>query len=84
MREFLGGTLELATCPNQQTLDFEGLKGRLLSSSYAPEPGAREYEPMMAGLRALFDRHAHEGVIAFPYRTLVYFAQLTSPRSLPA
>jgi SAM-dependent methyltransferase len=80
MREFLGGTLERASFPNQQTLDFEGLKGRLLSSSYAPEPGEREYEPMMAGLRAVFERHAHEGAIAFPYRTLVYFAQLT-PRA---
>jgi SAM-dependent methyltransferase len=76
MREFLGGSMELATFPNQQTLDFEGIRGRLLSSSYAPEPGHRDYEPMMAGLRAAFDRHAHEGEIVFPYRTLVYFAQL--------
>jgi SAM-dependent methyltransferase len=80
MREFLGGTMELATFPNQQTLDFEGLKGRLLSSSYAPEPGHREYQPLMAGLRAVFERYASGGAITFPYRTLVYFGQLTAPK----
>jgi SAM-dependent methyltransferase len=76
MREFFGGTMELATFPNQQLLDFEGLKGRLMSSSYAPEPGHAQYEPMMQGLRAVFDRHARDGTIVFPYRTLVYYGQL--------
>jgi SAM-dependent methyltransferase len=80
MRGFFGGTMERATFPNQQTLDFEGLKGRLLSSSYAPEPGHPEYEPMMAGLRAVFSRHERDGEIVFPYQTLVYFAQLKPSR----
>ena len=55
-----------------------GLEGRLLSSTYAPEPGHPEYEPMLAGLRALFDRHSQGGEIVFPYETRVYFAPLTS------
>jgi len=80
MREFLGRAMELVTFPNQQTLDFEGLRGRLLSSSYAPEAGHSEYEPMMAGLREVFRRHERAGQIVFPYRTLVYFAQLKPPR----
>jgi SAM-dependent methyltransferase len=75
MRGFLGEAMELATFPNQQILDFEGLKGRLLSSSYAPEPGSSEHEPMIAGLREVFDRHARGGYITLPYSTLVYFAQ---------
>jgi SAM-dependent methyltransferase len=79
MREFLGGTMELATFPNQQVLDFEGLQGRLLSSSYAPEPGHAQYEPIMAGLREVFERHQHAGTIVFPYRTLVYFGELKPP-----
>ena len=76
MRAFFGGSMERASFPNQQTLDFEGLKGRLMSSSYAPEPSHPEHEPMMAGLRAVFGRHERRGVIVFPYQTLVYFAQL--------
>jgi len=76
MRQFFGGAPELATFPNQQSLDFEGLKGRLMSSSYAPEPGHPQHEPMLAGLRGVFERHARHGEIVFPYRSLVYFAQL--------
>jgi SAM-dependent methyltransferase len=79
MRRFFGGAMELATFPNQQSFDFEGLKGLLLSSSYAPEPGHPQHEPMMAGLREVFRRHEHGGRVVFPYRTLVYFAQLQLP-----
>ena len=76
MRAFFGGSMERASFPNQQTLDFEGLKGRLMSSSYAPEPGHPAHEPMMAGPRAVFGRHERRGAIVFPYQTRVYFAQL--------
>lgn len=79
MRAFLGEGMELATFPNEQILDFEGLKGRLMSSSYAPEPGQPQYEPIMALLREVFDRHQRGGRIVMPYRTLVYFAQLRAP-----
>ncbi len=80
MREFLGGSMQVARFPNQQMLDYAGLEGRLLSSSYAPEPGHPEHGPMLAGLRALFERYQREGEIVFPYETRVYFAQL-NPRS---
>ena len=79
MREFFGGAMERATFPNEQRLDFAGLQGRLLSSSYAPQPGDPEYEPIMAGLREAIRRHERDGHIVFPYLTLVYFAQLKPP-----
>jgi len=79
MRRFFGGAMELAVFPNRQSFDLEGLKGRLMSSSYAPEPGHPQHEPMMAGLRELFGRHEHRGQVAFPYRTLVYFGQPLRP-----
>jgi len=80
MRQFFGGAMELATFPNQQLFDFEGLKGRLMSSSYAPEPADPGHDPLMAGLEAVFHRHQRDGRIVFPYRTLVYFAQMKPPR----
>jgi len=76
MRRFFGGAMELETFPNEQTFGFEGLKGRLLSTSYAPEPGDAQFEPMMAGLREVYDRHERAGTVTFPYRTLVYFGPL--------
>jgi SAM-dependent methyltransferase len=75
MGEYLGAGMEVRTFPNQQILDFEGLRGRLMSSSYAPHKGAPDYEPLMARLRALFDRHEHDGRIVMPYETLVYFGR---------
>jgi hypothetical protein len=72
--------MELASFPNQQLFDYEGLVGRLLSSSYAPEPGHPQHETMLAGLRQVFERHARDGKIVFPYMTLVYFAQLKPRR----
>ena len=76
IREFFGKRPECALFANRQTLDFAGLHGRLMSSSYAPEPGHPEHEPMIAGLRDLFERHNRGGKVTFPYRTLVYFGQL--------
>ncbi len=76
MRGFLGAAMEVRTFANQQILDFEGLRGRLMSSSYAPEPGSEQYGPMIERLRELFARHERAGRIVMPYSTLVYFAPL--------
>jgi SAM-dependent methyltransferase len=76
MRDFFGRRPEVAVFPNRQTFDYAGLEGRLMSSSYAPEAGHPQHEPMIAGLRNLFERHSRAGKVLFPYRTLVYFGQL--------
>jgi SAM-dependent methyltransferase len=76
MREFLGPAMEVRAFPNEQILDFEGLTGRLMSSSYAPEPGAADHGPMLASLREVFARHERDGHIIMPYSTLVYFSRL--------
>lgn len=81
MREFFGGAMECITFPNRQLFDLAGLEGRLLSSSYAPQPGHPQYAPMMQDLRTLFDRHQRDGQIVFPYVTLVYLRQLTPHRA---
>jgi SAM-dependent methyltransferase len=75
MRLFFGNAPQLATFPNQQVLDFDGLAGRVMSSSYAPMPDRPEHEPLMAGLREVFDHHQRDGKVLFPYQTLVYFGQ---------
>lgn len=76
MLEFFGGAMQRAAFPNQQVFDFQGLLGRLMSSSYAPEPGHPQHEPLVAGLRAVFERHQRDGTVVFPYVTLVYYAPL--------
>ena len=79
MREFLGPDMEVQTFPNEQILDFEGLEGRLMSSSYAPEPGSAGHAPMIEALRALFEQHERDGHIVMPYETRVYFGRPATP-----
>ena len=62
--------------PNFQEFDFEGLSGRLRSSSYAPPPGHPQFAPMMKDLRRLFDAHQQGGVVRMEYRTRVYSGKL--------
>ncbi len=60
-----------------QEFDFEGLKGRLLSSSYAPEAGQSRHEEMLAALRQIFDACQENGRVIFEYETQVYYGRLT-------
>jgi SAM-dependent methyltransferase len=61
---------------NEQVLDFDGLKGRLTSASYAPLPGHPNHEPMMRELAALFERHQREGRVVVEYDTKVFYGRL--------
>lgn len=70
---FFNGRYQLRTFPNQQIFDFESLKGRFLSSSYAPLPGDAHYDTVLNGLRQLFDRYAENGRVTFHYNTRLYY-----------
>lgn len=60
---------------NRQRLDFDGLRGRLLSSSYIPRSGER-YEAMIAALPQLFSTHAVDGHVVLEYETKIYYGHL--------
>ena len=73
MREWFGsGYRGTAHFDHGQRLDFDQLRGRLMSSSYAPKPGHINHEPMMVALRELFDACADDGRVSFDYDTRVY------------
>jgi SAM-dependent methyltransferase len=74
--EFFGYAPGKKAFPSAQEFDFEGLKGRLLSSSYAPEAGPR-HEEMMGELKRLFETHQKSGRVRFVYDTIVYYGKLT-------
>ena len=63
--------------PNVQVFDFDGLAGRVLSSSYMQEPGHPNHEPMMAALAALFAAHQVNGQVCFEYDTDVFYGWLS-------
>jgi SAM-dependent methyltransferase len=68
--------MKSATLDNVQRLDFEALKGRLCSSSYAPESADPNFERMLKELRDIFETHNKSGVVDFEYDTKIYYGHL--------
>src|ERR1700737_213729 len=60
----------------RQQYDYEGLAGRLWSSSYAPLEGHPGYEPMMQELQRIFRAHAKNDTVDFEYKTRVFYGHL--------
>jgi SAM-dependent methyltransferase len=75
---FLAGGSTRARFDFQQTFDWEGFKGRLLSASYAPNADSPDYEPMLQDLRRVFDSHQKDATVVFDYDTVVYYGRLSS------
>ena len=61
---------------HSQSFDLEGLRGRLLSSSYVPDAGQPGHEAMMRELEDVFRAHARGGEVAFEHETLAYYGRL--------
>ena len=61
----------------QQRLDRDGLRGRILSSSYAPREGPAA-EAMLQALPSLFDRYAEHGKVTLQYKTKIYYGHLSA------
>lgn len=62
--------------PNEQVLDFDGMVGRLASTSYMPAPSDEGYGALLAQAQALFEQYAEEGKVRIEYETKVYLGQL--------
>ncbi len=79
MEEFFGpGAFQQRVFHNEQILDWEGLRGRLLSSSYSPPRGDSRHEPMLAELENIFLVHAENGRVRVAYDTRVYYGRLAA------
>lgn len=70
------GTCNQVRFEFQQVFDYEGLKGRLLSASYAPEPDHPNYDAMLRDVRKVFDANQTNGKVVFNYETEFYYGQL--------
>ncbi|MGC4100360.1 class I SAM-dependent methyltransferase [Ferruginibacter sp.] len=61
---------------NTQLLDFEALKGQLLSKSYIPLPGHESYDAMITELIQLFVAKNENGLVRIDYETVVYWGHM--------
>lgn len=59
-----------------QHFDRNGLRGRLLSSSFVPAAGTRDHERLCIALDALFERCQSGGSVEFGYRCVVFVGAL--------
>ena len=73
--DFFKAGYERAKFSNEQVLDYEGLRGRLLSSSYMPAEDSSKYPALEKELKTLFAKHSEHGKIKVFYDTNIYYKQ---------
>ena len=73
---FFAGDYAQRSFDNFQVFDYDGLRGRLLSSSYVPLAGQPRHEPMLAALKELFASHQQAGRVTIEYDTKLYYGRL--------
>ncbi|MSR51681.1 MAG: SAM-dependent methyltransferase [Gemmataceae bacterium] len=80
LQAFYGGDFVKRMLPNEQRFDREGLRSRLLSSSYTPPVGHPNHEPMLRELDRIFEQNQEGGEVRMEYATEVYVGRLQSIR----
>jgi SAM-dependent methyltransferase len=73
---FAPNPVHTATFDNKQVLDYDGLLGRLRSSSYVPAEGQQGHRAMVDELQRIFREHENGGRVVMEYDTRVYFGLL--------
>ena len=76
LERLFGTGFATASLPNSQIVDFQGLKGRTLSSSYMPAENDPRSLPLTVKLKALFDKCSENGRIMVLYQTNIFYARL--------
>lgn len=86
LERFFAPGWQLRTFPNVQHLDYDGLAGRLRSSSYMPGPDHPRFTDMLAALRSTFDEHAENDTVELVYETRLYVGHVAAvtPPHTPA
>ena len=77
LARFFEGPFTRRVLDNVQRLDRNGLRARLLSSSYVPAAGHPWHQPMLAALDTLFEAHQVDGRVAMEYELRAYASRLT-------
>lgn len=72
LKQFLDKDFSRTEFKYNQAFDFEGVIGRLRSSSYCPKPGTKLYTEIEGEMKRNFDRNSINGKASFNYDTEVY------------
>ena len=73
---FAPSAMQCAVFENAQSFDYEGLEGRILSSSYMPQPGQARFAEMQGAAKRLFAETQVDGRVTMVHDCVVCYAQL--------
>ncbi|MGA8152615.1 MAG: class I SAM-dependent methyltransferase [Terriglobales bacterium] len=73
---FAPSQFQLRVLNISQEFDYAALEGRLVSSSYTPQPGDPQYEPMLRELQRIFAAHQVNGKVSLEYDTRIFYGHL--------
>lgn len=73
---FAPETMECATFENAQSFNYEGLEGRILSSSYSPQPGHPRFDEMREAAQRLFAETQQDGAVRMVHECVVCWGVL--------
>jgi SAM-dependent methyltransferase len=76
LQDFFQTDFKQKTFSNVQQVDFEGLKGRMLSSSYVPTAENPRFVEMLENLESLFAEHNENDRIEILYDTKIFYGQI--------
>lgn len=74
---FAPGAMECTVLPNEQSFSLEGVEGRILSSSYMPQPGHPRFAAMRQAIRSLFERTQSDGFVTMKHDCVVCRGRLS-------
>ena len=77
LRALFPGGYQQKVFDNRQMLDYESLRGRLLSCSYVPLEADPRHGPMLERLREIYDAHQRDGRVAMDYDTQVFYGAMS-------
>ena len=77
------GTYRYRSLYNEQRFNWEGLRGRVLSSSYIPAEGHPQHAPLMEKLAEIFKTHQADEQVCFEYDTEIHLGQMPTPQASP-
>lgn len=71
--------MQCATFENAQSFDYAGLEGRILSSSYSPQPGHARFEEMRVATKRLFGETQRDGKVTMVHDCVVCWSRVIAP-----
>ena len=75
-RFFGAGLRGRSSVPNSQTLDLDGLLGRLASASYMPRKASRKWASIEEEAKGIIREHGRRGRVALHYDTTIYLGRI--------